>query len=549
MNRVPLAPPVSDVTLGSDTTREGLVHRVETSQTFEKSPRLRAFLSYVCQCALQDKPEAATEQQIGIHVFNRTPGYNPSEDNVVRSQARLLRWKLEQYFSGEGKNEPLIIVIPKGQYLPVFEERSAAVAPETATAQLSLRPQDKRFRLHPLPLALLITALASGAVWLALPSVRSRLASHSEAPAANNPSGTPSTTAAGPAGHTPNPVAAIDDGGIRIAAGYSGPSFVDAWGRRWDADRYYDGGVSAAGARDLFPPVADPRIFRNLRQAQKLPSTGSPDQTVFTYNIPARPGVYELRLYFADPNLESNVKGQDDSQNTRHFSVELNGQRLLSDFDPIADGVTGAYDIRAFKDVVPDKDGMVHLQFIPGQERPFVNAIELTPGTWGKLKPIRICALPSGVVDSDGNRWSADKYFIHGRTIVHVPDVNADSAAQMQIPPFAAGERYGNFAYAIPVPPGTYTVKLYFAESFFLSGVTPGMCTGGTGCRVFDVTANGVMLLHDFDVYKAAGGGLKTVVRVFHGLRPNGQGKLLLNFSSTVNYAEVRAIEVLDEAK
>lgn len=535
--------------LESEGVREDLIRRLETSQTFEKSPRLRAFLSYVCQCALHDKPESATEQQIGIHVFNRTPGYNPSEDNVVRSQARLLRWKLEQYFSGEGKNEPLIIVIPKGQYLPVFEARSAAVVPETTPAQFSPPPQSEHFRLHPLLLVVLITMLASGAVWLALPSVRSRLANHSEASVANSPSAAPNTAAAGFGGHAPTPVAAIDDGGIRIAAGYSGPSFVDAWGRRWDADRYYDGGVSAADSHDFFPPVADPRIFRTLRQSQNLPGAGSPDQTVFNYNIPARPGVYELRLYFADPNLESNVKGQDDSQNTRHFSVELNGQRLLSDFDPIADGTIGAYDIRAFKDIVPDKDGMIHLQFIPGQERPFVNAIELTPGTWGKLKPIRISALPSSVVDSDGNRWSADKYFIHGRTIVHVADVNADSAAQMQIPPFAAGERYGNFTYAIPVPPGSYTVRLYFAESFFLSGVTPGMCTGGTGCRVFDVTADGVMLLHDFDIYKAAGGGLKTTDRIFHGLRPNGQGKLLLNFSSTVNYAEVRAIEVLDEAK
>jgi hypothetical protein len=38
-------------------------------------------------------------------------------------------------------------------------------------------------------------------------------------------------------------------------------------------------------------------------------------------------------------------------------------------------------------------------------------------------------------------------------------------------------------------------------------------------------------------------------VRTFHGLRPNGQGKLLLSFSPQVDYAEVRAIEVLDESR
>jgi hypothetical protein len=270
---------------------------------------------------------------------------------------------------------------------------------------------------------------------------------------------------------------------------------------------------------------------------------------MFSYNIPVPSGVYELRLYFADPSLLSNVIGQEDSQNTRHFTVLLNGQRLLRDFDPVTDSGTAAADIRVFKDVTRDIDGMVHLQFIPGQERPFVNAIELTPGTPGKMKPIRISALSAGAADSDGERWSADNYFLHGRTIIQGSELYRGSHRDATIPPFAVGERFGNFSYAIPVAPGTYTVKLYFAETFFGAGITPGMCAGGVGCRVFDVTCNGVMLLPDFDVYKAARGAGKTIVREFHGLHPNGQGKLLLTFSPTVNYAEVRAIEVLDEAK
>src|ERR1700690_710223 len=115
--------------------REELVRRVASSSTFEKSPRLRAFLVHVCQCALDDRPEAATEQQIGIRVYDRPPGYNPNDDNIVRSQARLLRLKLEHHFANEGKEEPVVITIPKGRYLPVFENRldqtamSAAAVP------------------------------------------------------------------------------------------------------------------------------------------------------------------------------------------------------------------------------------------------------------------------------------------------------------------------------------------------------------------------------------------------------------------------------------
>ena len=75
---------------------------------------------HVTACAIRETPEDATEQQIGIQVFQRSPGFNSSEDSIVRSHARLLRLKLSAYFSAEGASEPLIIEIPKGHYLPVF---------------------------------------------------------------------------------------------------------------------------------------------------------------------------------------------------------------------------------------------------------------------------------------------------------------------------------------------------------------------------------------------------------------------------------------------
>ncbi len=87
--------------------------------------RLREFLRYVANCAVNQSPEAATEQQIGVHVFNRVPGYNSSEDSIVRTHARLLRQKLAEYFSTEGCAEPIIIEVPKGHYLPIFRPRDS----------------------------------------------------------------------------------------------------------------------------------------------------------------------------------------------------------------------------------------------------------------------------------------------------------------------------------------------------------------------------------------------------------------------------------------
>src|ERR1700744_205919 len=78
-----------------------VVERVAASQCFHASNRLREFLFYVADCALRDFPKEATEQPIGMHVFQRHPGYNASQDSIVRTHARLLRQKLGEYFATE----------------------------------------------------------------------------------------------------------------------------------------------------------------------------------------------------------------------------------------------------------------------------------------------------------------------------------------------------------------------------------------------------------------------------------------------------------------
>jgi len=112
--------------------RWGLAQRIAGSQQFIKSARLQDFLLYVCRCALENRVDEISEQRIGERVFERAPDYNPNEDNIVRSQARLLRQKLEAYFASEGASEPLILRIPKGGYAPEFVERSVQSLAELA---------------------------------------------------------------------------------------------------------------------------------------------------------------------------------------------------------------------------------------------------------------------------------------------------------------------------------------------------------------------------------------------------------------------------------
>ena len=521
-----------------DRQREELVHRVASSVTFEKSPRLRAFFLHVCRCALEDKSEEATEQQIGIYVYGRRPSYNPNDDNIVRSQARVLRMKLEHHFNNEGKDEPVIITIPKGQYLPIFENRHIEPPPPLPILVAPVEREPRRTQ------QLLIGAVVILGFGVAVLGYLSYQIRHSRTTGLDSKAFTSAPSLAGAQSGGQRVALASESGSIRIAAGQSGDGYVDLWGRRWDSDRFFDGGVVKPGPTNFFPPVADVGLFRSIREAASADQMAPQSERGFEYNIPLSSGTYELKLYFADPLRFPNADRKEDGQNLRHFDIEMNGHPLLMDFDPIADGGASAVDIRAFKDVRPDPDGKLHLSFHTSWgEAAFVSAIELTRGTAGKMEPIRISAQPTNFVDAEGTRWSEDKYFIDGRYWAY-----PNPQTGPRVPALYLGERHGNFSYAIPVPPGSYTVKLHFLESFF-SPLIPAAYCHGVGCRVFDVTCNGVMLLQDFDIFKTAPGAFQPVVREFHGLHPNGQGKLLLNFSPKANYAEVRAIEVIDEAK
>ena len=523
--------------------RQGLVSRVASSVTFEKSPRLRAFFLHVCRCAFEEKPEEATEQQIGINVYERPPGYIPNEDNIVRSQARVLRLKLEHHFANEGKNESVIITIPKGQYLPIFETRVAD--PPRQVDVTPIREVDRKIPRFQWILTAAILLIAISLV-VAIPLFRSKhpVPPHSADGAATSAPAATVTEASRPSENHRIAAATHESAEIRIAAGHSGSAYIDVWGHPWEADRFFKGGVIQPGPAHFFPPVADAGLFKTIRQAVSADLMLPQDQRAFQYDIPLLPGVYELRLYFADPLRQPGTDQKEDAQNVRHIDVEMNGHPLLIDLDPVADAGTAAVDVRAFKDVQPAQDGKLHLEFRSRWGQPaFVSGIQLTPGTPGRLNPIRISARASDFTDSDGIHWSGDKFFIDGRTWTQ-PNPHSGPT----IPTLYQAERHGNFSYAIPVPPGSYTVKLHFLESFF-SPLIPEAYCHDVGCRVFDVTCNGVLLLQDFDIVQAAGGAFRPVVREFHGLHPNGQGKLLISFSPKVNYAEVRGIEVIDEAK
>ncbi len=136
------------------------LNRVLASEGFRRNERLARFLRFVVEQHLGGKDSETKESVIAIEVFGRGADHDPKQTSIVRNEAARLRARLNEYYAGDGKNDSLIIELPKGGYAPAL--RQPAVAPAVSTLgpeRNSLRPGR---RLRPL-VALAGVALAAGA--------------------------------------------------------------------------------------------------------------------------------------------------------------------------------------------------------------------------------------------------------------------------------------------------------------------------------------------------------------------------------------------------
>src|ERR1700733_8111695 len=117
----------SDSHKNLDDPRWHLVQRIVASRSMGRSPLLSEFLLYICDRHLRNQSAELTEQRIGVKVFGRAEGYNSNDDNIVRNYARMLRKRVDDYFANEGRDEDLLLEIPRGRYVPVFPPRLPAV--------------------------------------------------------------------------------------------------------------------------------------------------------------------------------------------------------------------------------------------------------------------------------------------------------------------------------------------------------------------------------------------------------------------------------------
>ncbi len=141
---------------GASAIRECL-EQVATSPDFLAAPRLAAFLRFIVEEALEGRGGELKETTVATRVFGRRPDFDPRFDSIVRVQGTQLRRRLLAYYANSGREDAVVIEMPRGSYVPVFRLQTRAGG--------AVRPAARRWWMVAAAVAGVL-ALAGAAYWL-----------------------------------------------------------------------------------------------------------------------------------------------------------------------------------------------------------------------------------------------------------------------------------------------------------------------------------------------------------------------------------------------
>jgi hypothetical protein len=105
------------------------LERALASPGFTRNERLGRFLRFVVEQHLEGRDDEIKECVLAVEVFGRSADHDPKQDSIVRTEASRLRARLSEYYLGDGKDDPMIIELPKGRYVPVLRQSAARQEP------------------------------------------------------------------------------------------------------------------------------------------------------------------------------------------------------------------------------------------------------------------------------------------------------------------------------------------------------------------------------------------------------------------------------------
>ena len=116
--------------------------RVTAHSGLRGAPRLSRFLTFVVEATLTGCAETIKAYTIAVEALGRGDDFDPQNDPIVRVEAGRLRAALARYYAGPGRDDPLVIEVPRGTYVPVFRRAGTTKPDAPAPAEIvKLQPE------------------------------------------------------------------------------------------------------------------------------------------------------------------------------------------------------------------------------------------------------------------------------------------------------------------------------------------------------------------------------------------------------------------------
>ncbi|GAB0494573.1 hypothetical protein MMPV_005867 [Pyropia vietnamensis] len=304
-----------------------------------------------------------------------------------------------------------------------------------------------------------------------------------------------------------------------------------------------------------------PSLYTSFRSAMA--------SSAFSYAFPVENGVYTVSLHFAEVWTGAKAPGK------RIFSVMLEGTPVLSSYDLFVDAGADAATVKTYTATVAD--GTLNIEFVSEVQNAVVMAIEVVPGGGGGGTPSPtptpgVTATPTPeptptstpeptasttpeptptATPNPGGLVTPVKLNVGGPALSdYLPDepyVTSTTYTGTIVKPVSGTTiealyhtfRFGKtVAYALPLPPGTYTVSLLFAEVY--------VHTTAVGKRVFDIAIGDAVavpvLLPNYDLFADAGEAI-AVAKSFDVTVTTAP--LIISMTASVQNVALQGIEVV----
>jgi hypothetical protein len=125
--------PVPDVGPNDVRAISQQVERILASDLIKGSRSLHGLLRFIVEAKLDGRDDEIKETVLATEVFGRRADFDGRADPVARVHAHRLRKKLKEYYEGQGANDPWIIRIPAGTYVPEINRAAPHPLPAQPT--------------------------------------------------------------------------------------------------------------------------------------------------------------------------------------------------------------------------------------------------------------------------------------------------------------------------------------------------------------------------------------------------------------------------------